>query len=336
MKKNEFNMANSTDVFCVRCEINLNNPVKRLKRECQVCAKVLCSSCEKKFYQVHVEKSGEWSNKWFFFCDVCFPGKNAYKLYNPKASTPSNTNNNKNDQDVVKTPIKRLEIISNNDSGYFPESPINPNNQLVMKILEKITKQCEDIKEELNTYRKTSQQEISDLKANVKRMTKSMDEQREIIETLQHQNEKMKTELHENITNYFQQQLSNTIEMSGLANSSPEETTETVLKIAESVNVHLMKQEITSIRRLKNGKTSVTINEREKCNDLISASFKKFITNPTKSPTKSTHNQHRVFISNALTTVNHRLYKQRRDLKTEGTIDRISFFNGIFSVHKPG
>jgi hypothetical protein len=231
-------MANSTDVFCVRCEMNLNNPVKRLKRECQVCAKVLCSSCAKKFYQVHVEKSGERSNKCFFFCDVCFPGKNAYKSYNPKASTPtpSNTNNNKNDQDVVKTPIKRLEIISNNDSGYFPESPINPNEQRVMKIIEKITKQCEDIKQEFNTYRQTSQQEISDLKANVKRMTKSMDEQREIIETLQHQNETMKTELHENITNYIQQQeLSNTIEMSGLANSSLEETTETVLKIAESV-----------------------------------------------------------------------------------------------------
>jgi hypothetical protein len=109
-----------------------------------------------------------------------------------------------------------------------------------------------------------------------------------------------------------------------------------------------MKQEITSIRRLKNGKSSVTINEREKfylfifviwttsTGKPLVCSFKKFITNPTKSPTKSTHNQHRVFISNALTTVNHRLYKQLRDLKTEGTIDRISFFNGTFSVHKPG
>jgi flagellar motility protein MotE (MotC chaperone) len=169
-----------------------------------------------------VEESGEKSRNWFFFCDECFPGKDAYKSYDPDVSTqtPSNTNNNKNTQKIAKTPIKPLEIISNNDSGYFPDSPTNLNEQRVMKILEKITKQCEDIQEELNTYRQTSQQDLKNLKANVKKLMKSIDEQREIIETLEHESKTMKTELFENITNYIQQQkLSNTIEISGLVES---------------------------------------------------------------------------------------------------------------------
>lgn len=93
---------------------------------------------------------------------------------------------------------------------------------------------------------------------------------------------------------------------------------------------------------MKNGKTSVSITERSKCNELISACFQKNITNPQQTKPISTKIRKqlvapkRIFISNALTTTNQRIYKQLRDLKTEGKIDKISFFNGIFSVHQPG
>jgi hypothetical protein len=336
--KKEFNMVNNKDVFCESCSFNFNSTNKRVRRECQVCAKVLCGFCAYKFYQVGTEESGLKCKNWFIFCKDCYPGRDAYKWYTStsKTSTPSNNNINKNEQKIAENSSKLVETNSTNDSGYFPESPIKPNEQRVMKMLEKITKQCDDIKQEFNIYRQTTQQEISELRNNVKQLMKTVEEQRDAIEVRQHESKTMKTDLYENITNYIQQQqLSNTIEISGLANSSPKEDTENVMKIAALANVSLKKQQITSTRRLKNGKISVTITEREKCNDLISASFKKFIKNPTKSSTNATKTE-RIFISNALTTTNQRLYKQLRDLKAEGTIDRISFFDGTFSVHQPG
>jgi hypothetical protein len=207
-----------------------------------------------------------------------------------------------------------------------------------MNLLEIITKHCEEIKQEFNIYRQTTQEEISDLRTNVEQLTKSVKEQRVVIEELKQETKTMKNELYENITNYIQQHrfITRFITDSWSRRFITRRNCRNGAEIAASANVCLNMQKITSIRRLKNGKTSITITDREKCNELITASFKKFIANPTKSPTSSKSHQHRVFISNALTPVNHRLYKKLRDLKTEGTIDRISFFNGTFSVHKPG
>jgi DNA-binding PadR family transcriptional regulator len=46
--------------------------------------------------------------------------------------------------------------------------------------------------------------------------------------------------------------------------------------------------------------------------------------------------QRRIFIGNSLTPTNQLIYKQLRDLKKQGFINKISFFDGIFAVHQQG
>jgi hypothetical protein len=212
-----------------------------------------------------------------------------------------------------------------------------------MEMLKEILKKCDEIKTEFNSHREATQKVIRDLEQNVETLKVCVSEQKDMIRVLSSESKLTKLELSENTANHIQQQqLSNTIEISGLLNSPTEEMTETVLKLAAAVNNSLKKQQITSIKHKKNGKTTVTISEREKCNELISASFNTTITNPQQSQTNATKNgkqpvaTKRIFISNALTTTNQLIYKQLRDLKARGTIDKISFFNGIFSIHQPG
>jgi exonuclease III len=81
--------------------------------------------------------------------------------------------------------------------------------------------------------------------------------------------------------------------------------TETVLKIAASVNVRLNKQDITSIKHKKNGKTTVTITERGKCNELISASFQRTIKNLQQSQTNATKTENNPSQLNEFSSATH-------------------------------
>jgi hypothetical protein len=282
-----------------------------------------------------------------FHQNECFPGREAYETYSdtPTTTTPTITNKQHEESDNKN----QLPFESpSSDSGFSSGSPVILHEKSLVQMLMKISRQYEEIKIEFNAYRETTKTVINELNDKVEALTMLVNEQKNVIHTQQRKNETTIIELSEFIVNYYQQsQLSNTIEISGLDDLPDEETVENVLQIAASVNVPLKKQQIKSINRLKNGKTSVTISEHAKCSKLISESFNNVINNPqrtTKNPKK--HNKQkknppeapkeRIFISNALTTTNHLLYKQLRDLKKEGIINKIAFFNGIFSAHQPG
>jgi hypothetical protein len=203
----------------------------------------------------------------------------------------------------------------------------------MLQMLVKISKQCEDIKAEFHAYREASQQETRETNCKLEAMTKLVNKQWEIIQELRDKNKTINVELSECIVDHIQQnELLNTVEISGVDVSSDEEIVDAVLKIAATVNVPLTKKQIFSTRRLKNKKLSVTFHEREKCGELISASFKNKIRNPLQ--TNKTCATERVFISNSLTTKNQRIYKQLRDMRKKNCIDKIGFFNGVFAVYQ--
>jgi hypothetical protein len=294
------------------------------------------------------ENCGVKGRKWFFFCVDCFPGKEAYRTYD-NTPPPPPTNNNQNEGDNTKfafnSPVD-VNDSQSNDSGIASGSPVSSRENSIVQMLIKISNQCEKLKNEFNAYQQTTKTVISEMKDKIEAVTIVVSEQKDIIIALKRENEKAETELSECIVNHFQQNLlSNTIEISGLNDLTEEDATESLIQIAASVNVQLKKQHIKSTRRLNNGKREITISEREKCAELISASFKNVIKIPQQTPTtlhntKQKHGEktstHRIFISNALTTTNQLFYKKLRDLKKEGIISKISFSNGLFAVHHPG
>jgi hypothetical protein len=316
-------MAESKVVFCERCVKKVSFSSDEISDKCEKCKKLCCPECIKvtikDLFQIFSKNPKKW------FCEDCHPEK------------PNNI-------DTTNSINKITKETDSNDSGFISESPTKVHDRPIVEMLEKISRQCEDIKKEFVTFREESQQEIRDLKLNVEKLSVCVREQKNIIQTLESAKTTKETE---NIINHIQQQqLRNTIEISGLDDTPEEDTITAVVQVAASADVNLTKKQIESTRRLKNGKTQVTIIDEAKCNQLVAASFNKRITNSQTLSTKTYKSQHknitnkskdsskRIFISNALTTTNQRIYKQLRDFKKEGFVQRISFFEGIFTVHR--
>lgn len=122
--------------------------------------------------------------------------------------------------------------------------------------------------------------------------------------------------------NFIQQQkLADRIEIAGVVESKEEDLKQTVISIAKAADVNLT---TADVYMKKNGKICTKLITNEKVNLMVSGSFKTQLNNTligktnksnTMQGVKNSNNQLRIYINNAMTSLNQLLYKRLRDLK---------------------
>lgn len=138
-----------------------------------------------------------------------------------------------------------------------------------------------------------------------------------------------------------QQKFADTIELAGVIESKDENLKKVVLTLAKAAKIEINANDITNIYRKKNGKIVTKLNSTEKANQMVSGSFNSQLTNTMigKSERSNTRQQSaknpnnketKIYINNALTSLNQLIYKRLRDLKKDKKIVKFAFRNSYF------
>lgn len=318
-------MAASEVDICGTCNKNINlTDCKGLKCRgtCRKTFHITCANVKAKDYAKFTKPFGE---KWN--CSQCTKRRRS-------DSSPNNKMTKKN-----KTEGEESEESEKESDESMNES-------------ESVSVQLRKIVKMIKTQGKEHKKQIKDLKSVcIERMDglqQQITENADDIIDLRNENAELRKQIvsmQSDINVINQQKLADTIEIAGVIETKGENLNEIVTKVAMAAKVNLNNNNITNVYRKKNGKIITKFTTSEKANEMVSASFKTQLTNtmigkaPDKNGSgssqqtaKSNNGGIRIYMNNALTTLNQLLYKRLRDLKKDTKIIKFTFRNSYFSV----
>lgn len=320
-------MAARVDVHCGTCNIKINLTDKKGLKCTGNCGKSFHTSCanidDKSFKKLTKENGKKW------ICATC--------------------NKRKRSTETSPLPIVSKKTKSDNTSS---EMSSDEESEIDYK-LDKNAESADQLQKILDTMRLQGNQQARRMDTLTQKFNTKMEtfetmitENADDIVDLRNENAELKKELlamKSDINVIQQQKLADTIEIAGVVAAKDEDLKLIVTSIAKAANVNLNIAEIINIYRKMNGKICTKLSTMEKANLMISGSFKTQLTNTmignsnksnTRQTSKTNNAPIRIYINNAMTSLNQLLYKRLRDLKKDNKITKFAFRNSYFVVKK--